>query len=181
MATRINQESLEIGVKRISASGTQGGNVRLNQESLLLGINGVTGIPGNVRLNQLSFLLLTPASLQGQRVQLVGGPFQDALGNPLSFGYLVFQLQHDAVALNTGQILGNASVIVPLDINGYIQGTITGAPIYIWPNNVLLPAGGNYIIWAYDSVNRLVWDNPQIQSVLSTPSPFNVNVWIPGP
>jgi hypothetical protein len=174
LAIRLNQETLEVAVSQATSSG---GNVRLNQESLLLAIPG----SGNVRLNQLAFLVLTPASLEGSRVQLVGGPFQDALGNPLSNGYLLFMLQHDAVALNTGQILGNVSVKVPLDINGYIQGTVTGAPVYIWPNNILLPAGGSYLIWAYDSVNRPAWENPQVQQVLSSPNPFNANAWVPGP
>jgi hypothetical protein len=73
------------------------------------------------------------------------------------------------------------SVKIPLDTNGYIQGTVTGAAVFIWPNNLLLPANGNYLIWAYDSVNKLAWDNPQVQQVLSSPSPFNVNAWIPGP
>lgn len=180
MSSRLNQEALEIVTGRLSASGSQGGNVRLNQEALLIGVNA-NAYPGNVRINQLTFLMLVPASLEGERVQITGGPFQDALGNPLSNGYLIFQLQHDAVAPNIGLILGNISVRVPLDINGYIQGTVTGAPVYIWPNNVLLPAGGTYIVWAYTSTNQLAWDNPQIQSVLSNPNPYNVNVWVPGP
>jgi hypothetical protein len=154
--------------------------VRINQEELLVGVPA-NAYPSNVRINQLALLLLVPSTLQGSKVQIIGGPFQDALGNALSNGYLVFQLQHDAVALNVGQIMGNMSVRVPLDINGYIQGTVSGAPIYVWPNNVLLPASGTYLIWAYDSSNRLAWDNPQIQSVNSSPSPFNVNAWIPGP
>lgn len=176
MSTRIDQEVLEVAVESVNSSL---GNTRINQETLLVGTQGKT-YPGNTRANQIAFLLLTPASLAGQRVQLIGGPFQDALGNPLSNGYLVFQLQHDAVALYAGQILGNISVRVPLDINGYIEGTVIGAPVYIWPNTALLPAGGNYIIWAYDSVNRLAWDNPQIQSVGAT-NPWSVNQWIPGP
>jgi len=154
-------------------------STRLNQEALLISANGVTS-PGRTRLNQLEFLLLTPASINPIEVQIIGGPFQDALGNVLSNGYLLMQLQHDAVAFNTGQIVGNTAVRIPLDINGYIQGTISGAPVNIWPNTALLPAGGNYLIWAYNASNRLVWDNPQIQVVTST-NPFNVNVWIPGP
>ena len=157
MSTRINQDIFEIGVPALTPSG------------------------GHVRLNQVALMLLTPVSLQGAKVQIIGGPFQDALGNPLSNGYLIFRLQHDAVALNTGQIVGNMSVRVPLDINGYIRGTITGAAVFIWPNDVLLPASGNYLIWAYDSVNKPAFDNPQTQRLLSTPSPFNVNVWIPSP
>jgi hypothetical protein len=180
LAVRLNQETLEVAVQQITSGSTHGNDVRVNQAAILLGTNGEVS-PGNVRLNQLTFLFLAPAELAGAKVQLIGGPFQDALGNPLSNGYLVMQLQHDAVALNTGQIVGNASVRIPLDINGYIQGTVTGAPLYIWPNDILSPSGGNYIIWAYDSVNRLVWDNPQIQQVLSTTNPFNANVWVPGP
>lgn len=176
MSTRINQETVEIASNGLTSAG---GNTRLNQEVILLGVTAAA-FPGNVRVNQLATLLLVPSNLSAQQVQLVGGPFQDALGNPLSNGYLVFQLQHDAVALNSGQIMGNMSVRVPLDINGRIQGTVVGAPVFIWPNSALLPAGGNYIIWAYDSVNKLAWDNPQIQQVGSA-NPFNVNTWVPGP
>jgi hypothetical protein len=155
-------------------------STRLNQESIQVVTPGVSG-GGNVRLNQLTMLIVAPVVLVGQKVQIIGGPIQDALGNPLSNGYLLFQLLHDAVALNTGLILGNISVRVPLDVNGFIQGTVSGNSVFIWPNDLLLPAGGNYVVWAYDSVNRQVWENPQVQRVLSVPSPFNVNAWIPGP
>jgi hypothetical protein len=113
--------------------------------------------------------------------QIVGGPFQDALGNPLANGYLIFQLQHDGAVTGTGMIMGNISVQIPLDANGNISGTSGGTDYYIWPNDQIVPAGGTYIIWAYDSNNRLAWDNPQVQQVLSSPSPFNVDAWIPGP
>lgn len=176
MSVRINQEAIEIVSKGLTSAG---GNVRLNQETILLGVNAAS-FPGNVRLNQLSLLLLVPSNLNAAQVQLIGGPFQDALGNPLSNGYLIMQLLHDAVALNTGQITGNISIRVPLDINGRIQGTVGGAPVFVWPNVALLPAGGNYLIWAYTSTNQLAWDNPQVQVVGNT-NPFNVNVWIPGP
>lgn len=146
----------------------------------MVAINAAS-FPGNVRVNQLAVLFLAPASLVGSKVQVTGGPFQDAAGNALSNGYLLFQLQHDAVALFADQIVGAVSVKIPLDINGYVQGTVTGAPVYLWPNDVLLPANGNYIVWAFDSSNRMVWDNPQIQQIKSTPNPYNINVWIPGP
>jgi hypothetical protein len=156
LSTRINQEVKEVLVQSLSSTG------------------------GNVRLNQEVKLLLVPASLSALQVQIIGGPFQDALGNPLSNGYLVMQLQHDAVALNSGQIMGNVSVHIPLDINGRIQGTVSGAPVFVWPNSALLPAGGNYLIWAYTSIGQLAWDNPQVQ-VVGSANPFNVNTWIPGP
>lgn len=131
-------------------------------------------------MNQEIKLLIVPAELSPLQVQLIGGPFQDAAGNALSNGYLVMQLQHDAVALNSGQIAGNVSIRISLDINGRIQGTTSGAPIYVWPNSALLPAGGNYLIWAYTSTNQLAWNNPQVQIVGAT-NPFNVNSWVPGP
>lgn len=177
MAIRLNQEALAVAVPKVTSTG---GNVRVNQEALLVGVNAASS-PGHTRVNQLALMMLVPANLVGQKVQITGGPFQDALGNALSNGYLIFQLQHDAVALYADQIVGGAAVRVPLDTNGYIQGTVTGAPVYLWPNDVLLPANGNYIIWAYDSSNRQVWNNPQIQQVKSIPSPFSVNAWIPGP
>lgn len=179
MSVRINQEVTEIAVPRIASAGTQGGNVRANQEAMLLGVRSI-GTGGNVRINQIAEILLVPTTLSPLQVQIIGGPFQDALGDPLSNGYLIFQLQHDAVALGSGQIMGNWSVRVPLDINGRIQGTITGAPVFIWPNGALLPAGGNYIVWAYDSGNRLVWDNPQVV-VVTGPTIYNMNSFIPGP
>lgn len=178
MSTRVNQEVFEIAARSLTSAG---GNTRLNQEALLLGVNSNASTLGNVRLNQEILLLLTPVVLSPQQVQIIGGPFEDALGNPLSFGYLLMQLQHDAVALNSAQIIGNAAVRIPLDAAGYIQGTVTGAPILIWPNSTLLPAGTTYKVWAFDSSNRMVWDNPQIQTVNSSPNPFNVNAWIPGP
>lgn len=154
-------------------------SVRINQEVFLEGVSGVTG-GGNVRVNQEVLLLVTPVVLQGAKVQIVGGPFQDALGNPLSNGYLIFQLQHDE-ASGTGHIAGNMSVKVPLDANGYIVGTVSGSPIFMWPNNVLNPTNGNYLVWLYDASNKPAWDNPQVQQVLSSPSPYNVNAWVPGP
>jgi hypothetical protein len=173
LSTRVNQEALEIAVHGLSSSG---GNTRLNQEAIMLGVN----TRGNVRLNQEMLLLLVPSSLNPATIQLLGGPFQDALGDPLSNGFLIFQLQHDGLAYNTGQIVGNLSVRVPLDINGRIQGTTMGAPVYIWPNSVLLPSGGTYLVWAYDSSNRLVWDNPQVVTVVGSTS-FNMNTYVPGP
>ena len=89
----------------------------------------------------MAVVCLVPSILSPLQVQLIGGPFQDALGNPLSNGYLVMRLQHDAVAFGNGQIVGNDAVRIPLDINGRIQGTVIGAPIYIWPNTALLPSG----------------------------------------
>lgn len=155
-------------------------SVRLNQEDLLVAANGLTTAT-NTRVNQVAILLLTPVSTTASQVQLIGGPFQDALGNPLANGFLIMRLQHDAVALNTGQIVGNISIRIPLDANGKIQGTVSGPAVMVWPTDTLLPAGIKYRIWAYDSSNRLAWDNPQLQSVNSTPNPFNVNAWIPGP
>lgn len=126
-------------------------------------------------------LLLTPANLQGSKVQVIGGPFQDAGGNVLSNGFLIFQLQHDAVASGTAQIVGNIGVRVPLDVNGYISGTVSGPAVFLWPNNVLLPAGGTYLVYAYNSSNQIAWDNPQVQTISNSPSPYNINAWVPGP
>lgn len=178
MSTRINQSPILIGDKGGLTSA--GGNTRVNQETIQL-VTKSLALAGNTKLNQEVLLMLVPVATQGAKVQIVGGPFQDALGNPISNGYLLMQLQHDATILGgAGQVVGNVAVKIPLDINGNIQGTVVGSPIFIWPNNLISP-NSNYLIWLYDASNRLVWDNPQSQQVLSAPSPFNVNAWVPGP
>jgi hypothetical protein len=180
MAIRLDQEFMMASMPNIAI-----GNVRLDQEFIAIATFQGIATASNVRVDQEFLMMLTPTNLQGERVQLLGGPFQDALGNALSFGFLIFQLQHDATIIGgLGQIVGAVSVKVPLDIGGYISGTVSGAPVYMWPNDLMLPTGTTYTIWAYTSTNLLAWDNPQVQSVTSNSgasTTFNVNTWTPGP
>ena len=108
--------------------------------------------------------------------QITGGAFNDALGNPLANGYLLFRLNQDAVANTNTQICSSTFIKVPLDSNGNV---VTTTVYSLWPNDVLTPAGTFYKVEAYTNGGLLVW-GPNAQSVLSTPSPFNLDAWIAG-
>src|SRR5882757_4321057 len=87
------------------------------------------------------------------RQQLDFGMFQDAEGNPLSFGYLTVRLNTDAVS-NTGeQISAGIVVKVPLNVSGFIDGAAQ-----FWPNSQLTPSNTVYVIKAYTARGQLVWE-----------------------
>ncbi|MGA7401143.1 MAG: hypothetical protein WBW38_14045 [Candidatus Sulfotelmatobacter sp.] len=107
--------------------------------------------------------------------QIIGGNFQDFEGNVLANGYLTMQLSHDAEeSVGPGQVVAGFPRRVPLDANGNIAGTVL-----LWPNDQLNPANTYYIVNAYRHDGTLAWAAPQFQTVTTSPSPFNVGVWIP--
>jgi hypothetical protein len=107
--------------------------------------------------------------------QITGGGFQDALGNVLAGGYLVFELSQDAQVNGTTQIAAGYTVRINLDSSGNVA---TSPAQSIWPNDVLSPNGTFYLVSAYSAIGQLVW-GPNAQQVLSSPSPYNIGVWVP--
>lgn len=107
--------------------------------------------------------------------QITGGGFQDALGNVLAGGYLMFELSQDAQVNGTTQIAAGYTVRINLDSSGNVATSSTQS---IWPNDVLSPNGTFYLVSAYSAIGQLVW-GPNAQQVLSSPSPFNIGVWVP--
>ncbi len=84
--------------------------------------------------------------------QIVGGSWQDSLGNPLALGYLTFRLNTDGqsgVQVSAGRL-----VTIPLDSTGNIAGTVL-----LWPNDQLTPAGTTYSIIAYTAAGQSIWQN----------------------
>ncbi len=107
--------------------------------------------------------------------RITGGNFQDFEGQVLANGYLTLQLSHDAQeSVGPGQVVAGFPRRVPLDANGNIAGTVL-----VWPNDQLDPANTYYIVNAYRRDGTLAWAAPQFETVASSPSPFNVGVWIP--
>ncbi len=107
--------------------------------------------------------------------QITGGAFQDFEGNVLANGYLTMQLSHDAEeSFGPGQVVAGYPRRIPLDANGDIAGTVL-----VWPNDQLSPANTYYIVKAYRRDGISAWASPQFQTVTSSPSPFNVGVWVP--
>jgi hypothetical protein len=110
--------------------------------------------------------------------QIVGGNFQDILLNPLTNGYLTFELSTDetVTATSSTQVCSGMAIRIPLDGTG----NVAVSPVYnLWPNDALTPTGSYYSVSAYSSKGQLVW-GPFPQSVLSTPTPFDIGSWIPG-
>lgn len=116
--------------------------------------------------------------MSASKVQIVGGAFQDPEGNVLANGSLTLQLNQDCQIPSTGQVAGGIAIKVPLDANGNVQGTSSGSAIMVWPNDVLNPATSYYVVYAYDSRQQLAW-GPFYGQILSTPSPFNLDAWVP--
>lgn len=84
--------------------------------------------------------------------QLVVLNFQDASGNPLAVGYVLFRLSVDiSAAQATGpQIVAGRVVKAMLDSTGTCN-------VFLWPNADLLPAGSVYFVEAYTAHGQLAW------------------------
>jgi hypothetical protein len=118
----------------------------------------------------------TPNTLTGAFTNLVGNAIA------MSNGFLEFVLNQEAVVTGTGIIVCPGKVIkITLNSAGAINAGQT-----LWPNDLLTPVNSNnqnqvsfYTVTAFTESGQRVW-GPYAQTVLSTPSPFLVTVWIPG-
>lgn len=99
--------------------------------------------------------------------QIINGNWQDALGNPLAFGYLTWRLNTDATTGTNTQIAAGRVVTVPLDAFGNIDGVVS-----FWPNDQLTPSGTTYNIKAYDFRGQFVWQNQNF-ALPSGVGPYN--------
>ncbi len=114
-------------------------------------------------------------------VEITGGGFQDSEGNPLVEGVAIFKLSADATDIETGtqQICSGQTVRYTLDNNGNVPSGST-----LWPNDLLSSnvtgiADTFYWMSAEDENGQLVY-GPNAVFILSTPSPFELNVLVPG-
>lgn len=63
--------------------------------------------------------------MASNKVQLLGGSFQDVEGNPLNHGQVIFQLDNDEQITGGGQVAAGVKVRAGLDSQGDIFGTNT--------------------------------------------------------
>ena len=108
--------------------------------------------------------------------QIVGGAFQNAQGNVLANGYLLFELSQYGIVNTTTKVCAGYKIRVPLNSSG----SVASSPAYsLWPNNVLIPSNTFYTLSAYSASGQLVWGpNPVV--ITSSPSPFDLGTLIPG-
>lgn len=109
------------------------------------------------------------------KVQVIGGAFQDAQGNVLANGYLIFELSQDEQATGAAQIGSGRKVQINLNSSGSIDQSVAQ---FIWPNDLLAPVNSFYKVSGYNASGQLVW-GPNNQQVISTPSPYDVTAWVP--
>ena len=106
--------------------------------------------------------------------QIVGGSFQDSEGNLLANGSLLFELSQDGVVNTHTKVCAGYTIHVPLNSSG----SVASSPVQnLWPNDVLNPSGTFYTVTAYSASGERVW-GPNYQSVLHTPSPFDLGAWV---
>jgi hypothetical protein len=103
--------------------------------------------------------------------RIVGGNFQDPLGNPLNAGYLTFQLTTDAVAASNKQVSAGVITQADLDSNGSISGTV-----YLRPNSTMSPST-KYVIRAFTNSGEVCWESENV--VPSGAGSFDIGAWIP--
>jgi len=106
-------------------------------------------------------------------VQLVGGQFQDAEGNPLSGGKLTLELSQDA-AVNDSQIAAGIVVDVYLDSAG---SAINSPGQFAWGNDVLSPINTYYKVTGYTAEGQTAW-GPNNQQIVGS-GIFDLGTWTP--
>ena len=106
-------------------------------------------------------------------VQLVGGHFMDAEGNPLAGGYLTFLLNNDE-SVNDSQIAAGVEITVPLDAFGDV---VSSPGVFMWGNDVLSPINSYYRVTGYTAEGQTAF-GPNSQQVVGTGT-FDLGSWIP--
>jgi hypothetical protein len=110
-------------------------------------------------------------------LQLTGGHFQDEFGSPLSFGYILLELSHDAKeTTDPGTVSGALKKTINLDINGSIP---SNPPVLLWDNADLLPSGTFYIVRWFKQDGTEASKYPQYWQLTASPNPLDVGTIIP--
>jgi hypothetical protein len=106
-------------------------------------------------------------------VQLLNGNFQDAEGNVLANGYLIFELNQDS-NVNGINICAGITIKIQLDANGNV---VTSPQQDIWGNDALSPVNSYYRVTGYTAEGQPAW-GPNNQQVIGSGT-FDLSVWVP--
>src|SRR5579871_16597 len=105
------------------------------------------------------------------QIQIEGGQFQNALGQPVSNGTLVLQLNEDCqVPSANNQIVSAAPLTIPLEVNGNVAAA---SNVQIWPNALMLPSNSYYQATVIDNTGTQVFAKIQNWYFTNT-SPTNL-------
>ncbi len=110
-------------------------------------------------------------------LQVKLGNFVDMEGNPLSNGYLLWELSHDEqYSVSNSQVVAGLKVRMTLDTSGNVP---TNPPTLIYSNDVLAPTGSFYTVRAFKSDGTEAWKAPQYFQLNASPNPLDLGTLIP--
>jgi hypothetical protein len=110
-------------------------------------------------------------------LQIEGGNFQDAEGNVLALGYLIWELSHDEnFSAGPSQIVAGLKLKVSLNSSGSVASS---PAVMIYSNDVLTPTGSFYIVQAYKADGTQAWADQQFFSFTSSPNPIDLGTLAP--
>lgn len=139
-------------------------STRINQETGLLGVKSVSSAGGNVRLNQEVLLLLTPPIITFATVS-VTGRFVDCLGNPVANGYVTLRLSEDVCVTGSSlHLTAGSTSKVPLDANGTMLTT------QLWANSLMSPSGSYYTINVFTHTGAQAFPTSRTFTLPATPN-----------
>ena len=110
-------------------------------------------------------------------VQLVGGGYQDFLGNPLAFGYLMMKISNPVEIYTVGTEVIEGSDLhfkIALDSNGNVSSSPAQ---YVFSTSSLTPTC-EYVVIAY-AADGTTASAPQIVTVPNTNVSYNISNWLP--
>jgi len=108
-------------------------------------------------------------------VQLVGGGYQDFLGHPLAFGYLMMGINNPVEIYTAGTEVIEGSDLhfkITLDANGNCN-----SGQYVFSTSSLTPTC-QYVVTAY-AADGTTASAPQIVTVPNTNVSYNISNWLP--
>ena len=107
---------------------------------------------------------------------LMGGAFQDGLGNVLANGYLTMKLSQDAAVSGVGIICSGIEITINLDVNGNV---VSSPAQSVWANTggVLSPVNTFYKVTGYTAKGQRAF-GPSNQQVAAGAT-FNLGSWVP--
>jgi Pectate lyase superfamily protein len=108
------------------------------------------------------------------KVQLTGGPFEDAMGNVLANGYLTMTLSQDGTVPSVALVGAGVGITIQLDSNGNI---VSSPAQSVWGNDVIRPDNTYYRVTGYTQQGQPAWGSNN-QQVVGGPT-FDVGQWTP--
>ena len=110
-------------------------------------------------------------------VQLVGGGYQDFLGHPLAFGYLMMKINNPVEIYTAGtEVIEGSDLYFKITLDS--NGNVSSSPAqYVFSTSALTPTC-QYVVTAY-AADGTTASAPQLLSVPNTNVSYNLSSFVP--